>query len=130
MQLKFDIHFYKRFGFFLLGLGIGIFLLGKFLDKKNASFDYLPNARTLKSIREKAYFTYDAPVLEKMKQKGIDTTAIKSLLYYGDVSFTKENRGKAPCHTYLILPTKKTAQISILVKRCDSTAKVIRLEIK
>lgn len=130
MQYKFDIHFFKRLGFFLLGLGLGIFLLGRFLDKKKASFDYLPNARTLKSIRSKPYFKYNSSVKEIMKQHNIDTIAVKSLIYYGEVHFTKENRGKKPCHTYLIEPTKKTANISIRVKRCDSVATVVGLEIK
>ncbi len=129
MQFKFDIHFFKRLGYYLLGAGIGVYFLGRIYDKKNASFDYGPNARTLKSIRSKPYFKYDAAVKELMKLKNIDTTAVKSLIYYGDVKFTKENRGKAPCHTYLIEPTKKTANISIRVKRCDSVATVVGLEI-
>ena len=84
---------------------------------------------TLKSIRSKPYFEYAASVKEIMKQHNIDTIAIQSLIYYGDVNFTKENRGKKPCHTYLIEPTKKTANISIRVKRCDSVATVVGLMI-
>jgi len=124
MAYKFDAGFFKRLGFYLLGLGLGIFLLGRFYDKKNASFDYLPNARTLKSIRAKK-IVYEESVKSIMKEHHIDTTAVMSLLYYGDVKFTTANRGKAPCHTYLIEPTRKTAKISIWVKRCDSIATVI-----
>ncbi len=130
MEFKFDTGFFKRLGFFLFGLALGIFLLGRFYDKKNASFEYGPNARTLKSIRNKPYFEYTNEVKEIMKRNSIDTTAINSLLYYGDVKFNKNNRGKAPCHTYLIEPTKKSASISITVKRCDSVATVLDLIIR
>ena len=128
MQYKFDIHFFKRLGFYLIGVGIGIYFLGKIYDKKGATFDYGPNARTLKSIRSKPYFNYDANVKSLMKQNQIDSTAINSLIMYGDVQFTKENRRKGPCHTYLIKPTSKTANISIRVERCDSVATVVGLE--
>ncbi len=129
MKFKFDASFFKRLGYYLFGIAIGIFLLGKIYDKKNASFDYGPNARTLKSIRNKPHFEYTLAVKEIMQQQNIDTTAVQSLLYYGKVKFNKTNRGKAPCHTYLIEPTEKTANISISVKRCDSVATVIKLEI-
>lgn len=122
--------FFKRLGFFLFGLALGVYLLGKFYDKKNATFEYGPNARTLKSIRNKPHFIYSAEVKQIMQQQDIDTTAVQSLLYYGNVDFNKDNRGKAPCHTYKIKPTEKTAPISITVKRCDSVATVVKLEIR
>jgi len=130
MAIKLPADFFKRLGFFLIGLTIGLFALNYFMSKKKSSFDYLPNARTLKSIRNKPYFEYSDVVKEIMLQQQIDTTAINSLLYYGDVQFNKSNRGKAPCHTYLIEPTKKTAKISITVKRCDSVATVTKLEVR
>ena len=128
--MKITSSFFKRLGFFLFGLAVGIYLLGRFYDKKNATFEYGPNARTLKSIRNKPHFVYVDEVKRIMKLQNIDTTAIQSLLYYGKIKFTKENRGKAPCHTYIIEPTKKTAPISINVQRCDSIATVLKLEIK
>ena len=129
MEFKFNASFFKRLGYFLFGLSLGVFLLGRFYDKKNASFDYGPNARTLKSIRNKPHFVYSTEVKEIMTQHNIDTSAVKSLLFFGDIKFNKSNRGKAPCHTYLIEPTNKTATISITVKRCDSVATVTELEV-
>lgn len=128
--MKIDSLFFKRLGFFLFGLAVGIYLLGRFYDKKNATFEYGPNARTLKSIRNKPHFVYDEEVKKIMEAQNIDTIAVQSLLYYGKIKFTKENRGKAPCHTYKIEPSKKTAPISINVKRCDSVATVVNLEVK
>jgi hypothetical protein len=128
--ITFPENFYKRLGFFLIGLTIGIFALNYFMSKKNTSFDYLPNARTLKSIRNKPYLVYSDKVKDLMQKNAIDSTAINSLLYYGDVVFNKSNRGKAPCHTYLIEPTKRSAPISITVKRCDSIATILDLVLK
>lgn len=127
-NMKLDSSFFKRLGFFLFGLAVGIYLLGRIYEKKNATFEYGPNARTLKSIRNKPHFVYAEEVERLMQQQNIDTIAVQSLLYYGKIKFTKENRGKAPCHTYLIEPTKKTANISISVERCDSIATVKSLE--
>ncbi len=128
MPYKFDAGFFKRLGFYLLGFGIGIFILGRFYDKKNASFDYLPNARTLKSILARTIIYSDSAKIY-MEKHHIDTTAVMSLLHHGNVNFSPENRGKAPCHTYLIEPTRKTAKISIRVKRCDSIATVIAVKL-
>ncbi len=129
-KLKLNASFFKRLGFFLIGLALGIYFLGKIYEKKNATFEYGPNARTLKSIRNKPYFLYAEEVERIMEMNKIDTTAVNSLLYYGKIKFTKENRGKAPCHTYMIEPTDKTAPISISVQRCDSVATVVKLEVK
>ncbi len=118
-------NFFKRLGYYLIGLTIGIFAVNYFMSKKKTSFDYLPNARTLKSIRNKPHLLYSDAVKDMMQKNHIDTTAVTSLLYYGKVIFNKSNRGKAPCHTYLIAPTKKSAAISITVKRCDSVATIL-----
>jgi hypothetical protein len=130
MAIKLPTGFLKRLGYFLIGLTIGLFALNFFMSKKKSSFDYLPNARTLKSIRNKPYLVYAPQVLEALKQHSLDSTAIRSMLYYGDVKFNRSNRGKSPCHTYLIEPTEKTANISITVKRCDSIATVTKLEMR
>ena len=130
MAIKLPEDFFKRLGYFLIGLTIGLFALNFFMSKKNSSFDYFPNARTLKSIRNKPYLEYTPEVVDLLKQHNLDSTAIQSMLFYGDIKFNKSNRGKAPCHTYLIEPTKKSANISITVKRCDSVATVLKLEVR
>ena len=114
--------FLNRFSYFLLGLAIGIFLLNFFLSKKNVQFDYLPNARTLKSIRNKPHIDYSSEVIAFMVAHKIDSTDVQSLLLYGDVNFKKSSLKTKPCVTYLIEPTKKSAPFSILIERCDSTA--------
>jgi len=130
MRLYYNPDFLRRLGFFLIGTFIGIYFLNKFLEKKKASFPYGPNARTLKSIQMKPHFVYSDKVKGIMKQNQIDTTEVKSLIYFGDVEFTAANRGKQACNTYLILPTEKTASFSINVMRCDSVATVVDLHLE
>ncbi len=128
MRLYYNPDFIRRLGFFLLGTTIGVFLLNKFLSKKNASFDYFGDARVLKSIRIKPHFEYSDKVKAIMQENSIDTTAVKTLLFDGDVILNESNRGKQECNTYLIEPTEKTAPFSIRVMRCDSVATVVDLK--
>ena len=121
--------FLKRLGFFLIGLTLGIGLLNFFFSKKNVEFDYLPNARTLKSIRNKPHLVFSPEIIDYMSMNHIDSTHVMSLLYYGDVNFEKSELKNEPCKTYLIEPTKNSAHFSILVERCDSIA-TIKLIIK
>ncbi len=130
MSLYYNPDFLRRLGFFLIGTVIGTYFLIKFLDKKDAEFNYFGDARVLKSIRLKPHFVYSDKVKEIMSQHNIDTTAVKGLLYDGDVILNSSNRGNQKCNTYLIEPTEKTAKISIQVMRCDSVATVVELTIK
>jgi hypothetical protein len=120
--------FVRRLGFYLIGFVIGLFLLGKFYDNKNASFDYFGNARTLKSIRNKPHLIYSDYAKESMNKYGIDTAAVNTLLHNGNVEFNASNRGYDPCKTYLIISTELTAPLRIKVERCDSTATILEVE--
>jgi hypothetical protein len=119
--------FIKRLSFFLFGLALGIIVLNFFFSKKNIQFDYLPNARTLKSIRNKPHFEYSKDVLTFMSQNKIDSTQIQSLLYYGNVNFKKSELKTEPCKTYFIEPTSKSAPYTILIERCDSVSTVQKI---
>lgn len=114
--------FLRRLFFFAIGLVIGIFILKNFLNKKNAEFDYMPNARTLKSIRNKPviYFSEEAKV--QLKQMAIDSAQAMRLLEFGKVNFKESDLRIEPCQTYKIEPTKNTPSIVISVQRCDSVS--------
>jgi Domain of unknown function (DUF4258) len=96
--------FSHRLAYYLLGLMIGgIFL--KFVlthtSGKGLEFDYLPNARVLKNIRNKPFDFSEVAVL-KMNQQGIDTTDLKTVLTNGDVDFDKSNLPEAGGKLYEI----------------------------
>jgi hypothetical protein len=122
--------FLRRFSFFLLGLALGMMLLNFFFSKKNIEFDYLPNARTLKSIRTKPQIVFAPEVKTYMTAHQVDSVQVMSLLYYGDVDFQKSTLKEIACPIYFIEPTSQSAPLQIWVERCDRVStvqKVIKL---
>ncbi|KGL63335.1 DUF4258 domain-containing protein [Polaribacter sp. Hel1_85] len=113
----------KRIGYYLVGLSIGCIGVYFFWQKKKATFDYGMDARTLKSIRIKErLFSDDAK--NAMYKFDIDTLKISTILYNGDVDFGKGKPRQKPCAEYYITGKKELENVSLLVKRCDSTATI------
>ena len=113
----------KRIGYYLVGLSLGSVAVYFFWQQKNASFDYGMDARTLKTIRIKErIFTEEAK--QAMQKFKIDTLNIATILYTGDVDFGRGNPRKKPCAEYYITGKRELKNISLLVKRCDSTATI------
>ena len=118
----------KRIFYYLVGLSLGSIAVYFFWQKKNASFDYGPDARTLKTIRiRERLFSEQAKI--SMQQHRIDTAMISTILYLGDVDFGKSDQRKKPCGEYYITGTKALESIHLLVKRCDSTATIEKITI-
>lgn len=113
----------KRIGYYLVGLSIGCVGVYFFWQKKEATFNYGMDARTLKTIRiRERLFSDEAK--NTMEQFDIDTLKITTILYNGNVDFGKGNPRQQPCAEYYITGEKELEKISLLVKRCDSTATI------
>lgn len=113
----------KRFGFFSVGLVMGIIILIFFLGGKRASCDYSPNDRTLKNIRikerifsEKAYYFFE--------QNNIDTSAVNIILKDGNVNFSKSKTQAEPCRIYYIEGETESGNIELQIENCDQTATI------
>lgn len=118
----------KRIFYYLVGLSLGSVAVYFFWQKKNASFDYGMDARTLKTLRiRERLFSEQAKL--SMQQHRIDTTMISNILYLGDVDFGKSDQRKKPCGEYYITGTDALKSIHLLVKRCDSTATIEEITI-
>ena len=116
----------KRIGIYLIGLSIGSVGVYFFWQKKNASFDYGMDARTLKTIRiRKRLFSNDA--VKSMELYKIDTLKISKILKKADVDFSKGNPRQKPCAEYYITGKNELKNISLLVKRCDSSASIEKI---
>jgi len=116
----------KRIGIYLIGLSIGSVGVYFFWQKKNASFDYGMDARTLKTIRiRKRLFSNDA--VKSMELYKIDTLKISKILNKADVDFGKGNPRQKPCAEYYITGKNELKNISLLVKRCDSSASIEKI---
>ena len=116
----------KRIFYYLVGLSLGSIAVYFFWQKKNATFDYGMDSRTLKTIRiKKRLFSEDAKTA--MLKFNIDTLKISNILTNGDVDFGKGKPRQTPCAEYFITGNNELENISLLVIRCDSTATVNKI---
>ena len=119
----------KRIFYYLIGVSLGSIGVYFFWQKKNATFDYGMDARTLKTIRiKKRLFSEDAKTA--MRKFDIDTLKIATILNTGDVDFGKGNPRQTPFAEYYITGDKELENISLLVKRCDSSATIEKIIIE
>lgn len=119
----------RRFVFFGFGFSLGIVLLLFFLNGKDASCNYLPNARMLEILRSK-HRVFDEVVLEVMKDKNIDSLEVVDMLLHGDIDFSKSKVRQEPCRYYWIDGYIKEKETSIYVENCDTVVTVQRLSFK
>ncbi|WP_157972855.1 hypothetical protein [Aureibaculum luteum] len=116
----------RRFIFFGFGFTIGIILLLIILNGKEASCNYLPNARMLEILRSK-HRVYDDDVIQLMTDKNIDSTVIVQMLLNGDIDFSKSKVRQEPCRYYWIDGYVKEKEASIYVENCDTIITIQRL---
>lgn len=113
----------KRFGYYLVGLSLGIVAVYFFWQQKNVTFDYLPNARTLKNMRvKKREFSDDAKIT--MQKNEIDSLMIATILSSGEVDFGKSKPRQKPCREYWVDSENLQKEISLIIKNCDSTTTI------
>lgn len=117
-----------RFAWYLGGFGIGLILLFFFLNGKKTSCDYGPDARVMKNIRIKERI-YSEDALTTLKNFNLDTASISTLLLIGDVNFSESNRDLDSCKQYLVEGTVNEKELAVLFANCDSTARVLHVNI-
>ena len=120
----FNMKFIHRLGFYLGGFAIGLVLLMFFLNGKDASCDYGPNARTTKNIASKK-ITYTSSVSIELSNRNIDSTIVRQLIKFGNVDFSESDIKAKPCKIYHIENSYKDRDVVLEVENCDSIAKVI-----
>ena len=119
--------FIHRFGYYLGGFGIGLILLMFFLNGKDASCDYGPNARTTKNISSKPIHYSEKASLFISKHL-IDSTAIFNLTRLGNVDFSRSKTKLDSCKIYLIENIYKERDIELMFKNCDSIATLLDIK--
>lgn len=111
----------KRFGFYFVGLSIGIIFLTIFLKKKSegtgTEFCYFPNCRTLKDIRSKPA-SYSENISTMLAENQLDSLDIKRILTDGEVDFGRSDTESEPCKTYFVAGTVKEKVAILKVKDC------------
>ncbi|MDG1572985.1 DUF4258 domain-containing protein [Robiginitalea sp. M366] len=115
--------FLKRFGWYLIGLSIGLIFLAVFLRKKSeetgVEFCYLPNCRVLKDLRSKP--------LEKgaALQVPTDSLAVAYLLKHGEVLFGQSTPRKEPCGVYVVEGQYQEQALRLTLENCDSVCRLL-----
>lgn len=119
----------RRFALYGFGFAMGIGLVFFFLGGKNASCNWLPNARMLNIIRGKQII-YSAEVKNTLTTTKVDSLDINAILLNGNIDFSKSQTKNKPCRKYLINGSDNQKNITITVKICDSIATIQDLIIK
>lgn len=109
----------RRFGLYGIGFAAGIGIVIFVLNGKDASCNYMPNARMLEILRNKERI-YSEEVLQIMALEKIDTTSIIDILNNGDIDFSKSKVRQEPCRYYWIDGFLLEKQASIYVENCDT----------
>ncbi len=119
----------KRIGYFLIGVSISCVGVYFFWKKKNATFDYGMDARTLKTIRirDKVYSPEAQIVLTR---NNLDSLTVNAILKNGDVNFGKSKPRIKPCPEYFITGKDSLKHIQLYFKRCDSVATLQKVVLK
>ncbi len=121
----------KRGLYFLIGSFMGIIIVYFIGKKKKITFPYGPDARTLKSIRVKEHRYFSDQAKQVIQQYELDSIKIAYLLTESDVDFSESiTDTKIPCQTYRINGELKDIEVSMLIKRCDSSATFQEIIIK
>lgn len=118
----------QRLPYYLIGLFFGIIMVVFFLDKKSAEFDYLPNARVLKSIRRKAQ-VFSPEALKVLNSNKIDSLSVYQILKNGNVDIWNKIKLDT-CFQYNIQGKDSLKNILLTVKRCDSVAFIEKITIE
>ena len=119
--------FIHRLGYYLGGFAIGLIILMFFLNGKDASCDYGPNARTVKSISSKP-LSYSESASIFIQKNTLDSLTVVNLIKYGTVDFSKSNIDLDSCKIYLIENSYKEQEMELKIENCDSLAKIIEID--
>ena len=118
----------QRLPYYLVGLFFGIIIVKYVFKGKKSSFDYLPNARVLKSIRNKP-IVFSPEVVLLLDSNKIDSVSITQILNNGDVDIWNKIKLDS-CIKYNIQGEDSLKNITLSVKRCKSTAYLDKISIK
>ncbi|MGJ8549482.1 hypothetical protein [Winogradskyella wichelsiae] len=116
--------FIHRLGYYLGGFTLGLILLLFFLNGKDASCDYGPNARTVKNISSKP-FKYSEKASLFISKQALDSTTIINLVKFGNVNFSESKTEIDSCKIYQIENSFKDRDLELQIKNCDSIVTVL-----
>lgn len=111
----------KRFFLYGFGFAMGAIIVLFIWSKKEATFDYSPNARVIKNILSKT-LNNSVQSQEIIQQFQLDSVQLSDLIKNGKVNFQKSDTQKKGCKSYWILTVFKEDKMTLLIDNCDSVA--------
>jgi hypothetical protein len=113
----------QRVGYYMGGFAVGLVLLAFFIkgsDTEIPSCDYMPNARVLKTIRNRGY-EITPQLQELMAKTEVDTIQLNRLFREGSIDFDKSDQQVKPCGIYYIMsPESEKNPIHAEVSICEN----------
>ena len=116
----------RRFTLYGFGFAIGIAIVLFVFNGKNASCNYLPNARMLEILRNK-HRAYADEVISVMETNKIDSASVAELLLKGDIDFSKSKPRQKPCRYYWIDGYLIQKEASIYIENCDTIVTIQKI---
>ena len=95
-----------------------------FLNGKDASCDYGPNARTTKNISSKL-IQYSEKAEKFIDNENLDSTTVRNLIKFGNVNFSESKTKIDSCKVYLIENSYKEREMELKIKNCNSLATLL-----
>jgi hypothetical protein len=118
-----------RFAYYGFGLLIGSIFVYFIWVKKKVSFNYFPNARVLKDIKNDVRF-YSNEATENMLSSNIDSSQVSMILTHGNVDFKRSLPRAKPCKTYYIDGKPNNKEVILVIKKCDSISTIQQVLVK
>ena len=113
--------------YYLGVFSIGLVLLMFFLNGKDASCDYSPNARTIKNISSKP-IVYSKEASSFISSHQLDSTTIINLVKYGSVDFSKSETELDSCKIYHLENSYKERNMELTIKNCNALATLLKIK--
>lgn len=121
------MNFTKRLQLYLLGVGIGIFIVYFFFKDRKLDA-WLPEGRVLEQI-ERSRVTADPLASCQLNCLNLPLKIIQQNILEGDVHFDESDTRKEPCPVYSIdIPAENMSPFKIWIEVCRDHAKLLSIE--
>lgn len=116
----------KRLLYYGVGFIAGAIIVFFIWSKKEASFDYLPQARVLKDIKSKK-LELSAEAKNVFSTYHIDSLTFTKLFDDAEIDFSKSDTKTKPCKIYWINTNTGKQKFSLIIQNCDSVVTIQRI---
>ena len=119
----------RRFLFYLIGVGFGIIATMLFFGDRDVDFSYLPNARTVKHLRNQN-FKISEKAQCQLRCVGMNESSFEKVFRDADLDVNfGDSDVDGHCNTYLI-EVDEQKFTSFTIDDCDSLSTLLNLEIE